>query len=100
MSYEKGHAPEDAPVVYDRTPRTLHFFDVLRPTFGERPGAEIIATGVPLTYARQICHAFHLTKLAEEARALFSDEGSVGDVYPIRAWIARFDATKGGGHGG
>jgi hypothetical protein len=83
MTYEHGKAPADAPVTY--VVDGLGF--VLRI---ETTNGAIITRGVERRdEADSICRAFHLAKLAEEAKSIIE----TGDYSPD--WLCRFRAAKG-----
>lgn len=82
MSYERGKAPPDAPVTWERSAAHSRLAMLRWPTktesFHETSDADAI------------CRAFHLAALAEEARGYLARPRHEGED----DWCRRYDAAK------
>lgn len=86
MSYERGKAPSDAPIVWDRLERPSWVATLKWPS-----GAW---TFHDLSDADTICRAFHLAALAREAEPTVRMFGSDASGFR-KDWLRRYDAAKG-----
>lgn len=85
MTYERGKAPDGAPVTW--TPSGL------MAALNVSGKVTVNTYCVPIALAELICRAFHLAQLAKEARSIWDSMAILDD--DEREWCKTFDAVSG-----